>query len=82
MAVHLSFITSRSLQCYCCDRTGVHGLLTVAGITPVRISDPCLIIPELKNLRAELGAESTTNAEVQINSWGSHTFFILSHGEL
>ena len=59
-------------QCYCRDRTAVNRRLTVAGITGIRVGDPGLIVPELENLGAKIGAKSATNAEVHINSRGSH----------
>ena len=61
-------------QCYCRDGTAVNRLLTIAGITGIRVGDPCLIVPELENLGAQFRAKSATDAEVHINYRGSHRY--------
>jgi len=53
-------------------RAAVSGLSAVAGIATVRIDDPRLIIPWLKNIRTKLRAKPATDAKIQIDSWSSH----------
>lgn len=53
-------------------RTAVHRLLAIAGIAGRGIDDPRFIVPKFKDLRAELGAESTADTGIHVDRWGCH----------
>jgi hypothetical protein len=66
-----SFLT-HSIQSYRGHGAAVHCLLAVTRVAGCGVSDPSLVVPELKNLRAKLCAESAADAKVHINFRSSH----------